>query len=103
MKQTFVSSELTNSFEIALHQTFRKLQVGEPDQKIRKAIDKASRKVTVEVKRFMKERAKLEEKRRKKELKKLREQKPKHKRKELSSKKKKSSVVSSEIVESIIA
>ena len=72
MKGKELRRELTNIFEIALHQEFRKLQLGEPDGKIKKAIDKASRKVTDEVKRFMKEKQKVEDKRRKLELKKLR-------------------------------
>lgn len=72
MKGKELRRELTNIFEIALHQEFRKLQLGEPDTKIRKAIDKASKKVTDEVKRFMKEKQKLEDKRRKQELKKMR-------------------------------
>ena len=67
--------ELTNIFEIALHQEYRKLQLGEPDKKLRKAIEKASRKVTSEVKRVMKDQQKLEAKRRKLELKKLRSKK----------------------------
>lgn len=74
MKGKELRRELTNVFEIALHQAFAKLQLGEPDTKIGKAIDKASRKVTDEVKRFMKERQKQEEKRRKLELKKLRKE-----------------------------
>ena len=73
MKAKEVRRELTNIFEIALHQEFRKLQLGEPDKKVRKAIDKASKKVTSEVKRFMKEKQKVEEKRKKLELKKMRQ------------------------------
>ena len=72
MKGKEIRRELTNIFEIALHQEFRKLQLGEPDKKIRKAIDKASKKVTFEVKRFMKEQQKAEDKRKKLELKKMR-------------------------------
>ena len=64
--------DLTNIFEIALHQEYRKLQLGEPDKKLRKTIEKASKKVTSEVKRLMKEQQKLDAKRRKAELKRLR-------------------------------
>jgi hypothetical protein len=73
MKAKEIRRELTNIFEIALHQEFQKLQLGEPDKKVRKAIDKASKKVTSEVKRLMKEKQKAEDKRKKLELKKMRQ------------------------------
>ena len=53
---------ITNIFEVALHQEFEKLQLGEPDKKMRKVIEKASEKVTVEVKRVMRSIRKAEEK-----------------------------------------
>jgi hypothetical protein len=102
MKAKEVRRELTNIFEIALHQEFLKLQLGEPDKKIRKTIDKASKKVTSEVKRFMKEKQKLEAKRRKQELKKLR-QKPKKSGASTSGTKPKASKRQTEIVEDIVA
>ena len=53
---------ITNIFEVALHQEFEKSQLGEPDKKMRKVIEKASEKVTAEVKRVMKSIRKAEEK-----------------------------------------
>ena len=104
MKGKEIRRELTNIFEIALHQEFRKLELGEPDKKILKAIDKASRKVTFEVKRLMKEKHKLEEKRKKQELKKLRKQGAKSSgRKTNASKKIKATRRQSDIVENIVA
>jgi hypothetical protein len=72
MKSKGTRQRLTNVFEIALHQEFRKLELGEPDKKVRKAIDKATKLITSEVKRFMKDVQKEETKARNRELKKLR-------------------------------
>jgi hypothetical protein len=103
MKGKELRRELTNIFEIALHQEFRKLQLGEPDSKVRKAIDKASKKVTSEVKRFMKEQQKLEEKRRKQELKKMRKEDTKKVSGKAATTKTRRSVRQSDIVENILA
>jgi hypothetical protein len=79
MKEKKMNPEITNVFEVALHEAFRKLQMGEPSKKIRRAIDKATKKITSEVKDYMKDLRKKEEKRIKGELKKLRKSRTKTK------------------------
>ena len=71
MKENVSHFESANAFEMALHQEFRKLQLGAPDKKLRKAISKASKKISAEVKRLRKDLYKKEEKRKKRELKRL--------------------------------
>jgi hypothetical protein len=103
MKDRKMNPEITNVFEVALHEAFRKLQIGEPNKKIRKAIDKATKKITSEVKDYMKDLRKKEEKRVKDELKKLRKSKAKKGKNGVTNRQPAQRNTDHEIVQNIVA
>jgi hypothetical protein len=64
--------QIKHEFEVAIHEAFRKLLLGEPDKKLRKVISKSARRVATDIKRYLKDQRKNEKKREREAVRKVR-------------------------------